>query len=148
MLGRWTSQVNGQDQIVQSGNYCYSSFRVMRLKYNHWKITMTLTQKMYPNHIILRTDKKKWCILLKVELWPLCLKNQLQNSKTNKNYLNVKVQCPWCNGYRHRKWIQRHEFKSWTRVFAFHIALIPLGKVWIQLFSLQLWVNSRTDWVL
>ena len=25
----------------------------------------------------------------------------------------------------------------------FHIALIPLGKVWIQLFSFQLWVNSR-----
>ena len=23
-----------------------------------------------------------------------------------------------------------------------------LGKVWIQLFSLQLWVNSRADWVL
>ena len=32
--------------------------------------------------------------------------------------------------------------------FAFHIALIPLEKVWIQLFSLQLCVNSRTDWVL
>ena len=31
---------------------------------------------------------------------------------------------------------------------AFHIALIPLGKVWIQLFSLQLWVNGRTDWFL
>ena len=27
----------------------------------------------------------------------------------------------------------------------FHIALIPLGKVLIQLFSLQLWVNSRAD---
>ena len=27
----------------------------------------------------------------------------------------------------------------------FHIVLIPLGKVWIQLFSLQLWVNCRTD---
>ena len=27
----------------------------------------------------------------------------------------------------------------------FHIALILLGKVWIQLFSLQLWVNSRAD---
>ena len=26
----------------------------------------------------------------------------------------------------------------------FHIALIPLGKVWIQLFSPQQWVNSRT----
>ena len=54
----------------------------------------------------------------------------------------------WCNGYRRRKWTRRHEFKSWTRLIAFHIALIPLGKVWIQLFSLELWVNSRTDWVL
>ena len=30
-------------------------------------------------------------------------------------------------------------------LIAFHIAQIPLGKVWIQLFSLQLWVNSRAD---
>ena len=52
---------------------------------------------------------------------------------------------PWCNCYRRRKWIRRHEFKSWTWLIAFHIALIPLGKVWIQLFSFQLWVNSRTD---
>ena len=28
-------------------------------------------------------------------------------------------------------------------LIAFHIALILLGKVWIQLFSLQLWVNSE-----
>ena len=56
--------------------------------------------------------------------------------------------CPWCNCYRRRKWTRRHEFKSWTRLIAFHIALIPLGKVWIQLFSLQLWVNSRKDYVL
>ena len=48
--------------------------------------------------------------------------------------------CPWCNGYRHRKWTQRHKFKFWTRLIAFHIALIPFGKVCIQLFSLQLWV--------
>ena len=27
----------------------------------------------------------------------------------------------------------------------FHIALIPLGKVWIQLLSLQLSVSSRVD---
>ena len=52
-----------------------------------------------------------------------------------------KWRCPWCNDYRRRKWTRRHEFKSWTRLIAFHIALIPLGKVWIQLFSLQLWVN-------
>ena len=53
--------------------------------------------------------------------------------------------CPWCNYYRRRKWTRRHEFKSWTRLIAFHIARIPLGKVWIQLFSLQLWANSKTD---
>ena len=35
--------------------------------------------------------------------------------------------------------------KGWPRLIAFHMTLIPLGKVWIQLFSLQLWVNSRTD---
>ena len=52
---------------------------------------------------------------------------------------------PWCSCYRRRKWTRRHEFKSWTWLFAFHIALIPFGKVWIQLFSLQLWVNSRID---
>ena len=39
------------------------------------------------------------------------------------------IACPWCNGYRHRKWTQRHEFKSWTRLIAFPISLIPLGKV-------------------
>ena len=41
-----------------------------------------------------------------------------------------------CNGYRRKKWTQWHEFKSWTRLIAFHIALVPLGKIWIQLFSL------------
>ena len=55
---------------------------------------------------------------------------------------------PWCNGYRRKKWTRRNEFKSWTRLIAFNIALTPLRKVWIQLFPLQLWVNSRTDWVL
>ena len=39
------------------------------------------------------------------------------------------LRCPWCNGYRRRKWTRRHEFKSWTRLIVFHIAVIPLGKV-------------------
>ena len=56
--------------------------------------------------------------------------------------------CPLCNGYRRRKWTRRRKFIYLTRLIAFHIALIPLGKVWIQLFSLQLWVNSRANWVL
>ena len=62
------------------------------------------------------------------------------------NYLIWR--CLWCNGYRRGKWTRRHEFKSWTRWITFHIALISLGKVWIQLFSPQLWVNSRTDQIL
>ena len=53
----------------------------------------------------------------------------------------------WFNGYR-KKWTCQSEFKSWTRLFAFHIALISLEKVWIQWFSLHLWINSRVDWAL
>ena len=53
---------------------------------------------------------------------------------------------PWCNGYRRRKRTRRYEFKSGRRLIAFHTALIPLRNVWIQLFSVQLWVNSRADW--
>ena len=73
-------------------------------------------------------------------------KAKIQQSKTN--IIPLQRRCPWGNGYRRKKWTRRHEFKSWTRLIAFHISLIPLGKVWIQLFSLQLWVNSRTDWFL
>ena len=65
-----------------------------------------------------------------------------------KTYLSTGWRCTWSNGYRRRNCTRRHEFKTRTRLIAFHITLIPLGKVWIQLFSLQLWVNSRTDWVL
>ena len=61
--------------------------------------------------------------------------------------VNDYYMMPWCNGYRRRKWTRWHEFKSWTRLITFHIAIIPLGKVWMPLFSLQLWVNSRADWV-
>ena len=64
--------------------------------------------------------------------------------KTTSQDLQKKT-CMEYNGYRRRKWTRRHELKSLTRLIAFHLALIPLGKVWIQLFSLQLWVNSRTD---
>ena len=70
---------------------------------------------------------------------------KLKECEKKDKYLDLAWRCPWCSRYRRRKWTRRHEFKSWTWLIAFHIALIPLGKVWIQLFSLQLWVNSRTD---
>ena len=76
------------------------------------------------------------------------LTKRLKKKKLDGNYTRMFRRYPWCNGYRRRKWTRRHKFKSWTRLIAFHIALIPLGKVWIQLFSCQLWVNSRTDCVL
>ena len=33
--------------------------------------------------------------------------------------------------------------RSWTKVFVFHFT--QTGKAWIDVFSLQLWVNSRTE---
>ena len=80
-------------------------------------------------------------------------KKQKQSTNIKRGVINIMNiindnTCPWCSGYRRWKWTRRHEFKSWTRLIAFHIALIPLGKVWIQLLSLQLWVNSRADWFL
>ena len=51
-------------------------------------------------------------------------------------FLTDSGRCPWWNGYRRRNWTWRYKFKSWTRLIAFYITLIPLGKVWIQLFSL------------
>ena len=71
--------------------------------------------------------------------------DESSEQKVEVRLLRCHKRCLRCNGYRHRKWTRWHEFKSWTRIIAFHIALIPLGKVWIQLFSLQLWVNSRAD---
>ena len=56
---------------------------------------------------------------------------------------NIYRRCPWCNGYRRTKWTRWHEFKSWTWLMAFHKALIPNYYLIIQLFSTQLWVNSR-----
>ena len=49
--------------------------------------------------------------------------------KKRLDILKTDMITTWCNGYRRRKWTRRHEFKPWTRLIAFHIALIPLGKV-------------------
>ena len=63
-------------------------------------------------------------------------------------YNTFTERCSWRNGYCHWKWTWQLEFKSWTRQFAFHKALIPFWKVGIQLFYLWLWVNNRADWAL
>ena len=45
-------------------------------------------------------------------------------------FINMSYRRFW-NGYRRWKWIRQLEFKSWTRLFAFHITLIPFRKLWI-----------------
>ena len=37
------------------------------------------------------------------------------------------------------------EFKSWTRLFSFLLALVLLQNICVHLFSFQLWINSRAD---
>ena len=50
-----------------------------------------------------------------------------------------------CNGYCIRIWTLLLVFKSKTRLSLFHIAQIPLGKVYIRLFSFHLEANSSTN---
>ena len=64
-------------------------------------------------------------------------------------YIYIYIYIIWqsrYNDYQGKKWTWRPVFKSWKVLFAFHTALIILGKAWIRLFSLQLWGNSRADW--
>ena len=51
-----------------------------------------------------------------------CIRGIDKSMNKNHNTGGVK-------GYCRRKWTRRHEFKSRMRRIAFHIALIPLGKV-------------------
>ena len=41
-----------------------------------------------------------------------------------------QLRCLMYNGYHCRKGTWQPEFESWTKLFAFHIALTPLRKVW------------------
>ena len=59
VLGGRIPRVNGQDQIVQTGNYCYSSFRVASMDKNK-----TQPQKDYPdsysNHMSKLYRPSRW----------------------------------------------------------------------------------------
>ena len=59
----------------------------------------------------------------------------------DKSHPIYKLTCLWCNDYYHMRWTWLPKFKSWMSLFAFHIAIISLGKAWIQLFFLQLWIK-------
>ena len=57
--------------------------------------------------------------------------------------LRSEIRHSWYNGYRYWKW---SEFNPKMRLFAFNIALMPLGKVWIQLFFPELSANCWSDY--
>ena len=73
------------------------------------------------------------------------LKRSFTRRKTFTHNKKKYQRRPRCNSYRRRKWTQWYEIEPLTSLFAFYIALILLRKVWILLFSLQLWGNSRAN---
>ena len=95
-------------------------------------------------------DKIKWNFFEAVTILLYgCITWTLTKSiekKQDGNYTKRLQTNPGSNSSR-KKQLYAH-LPPISRLIAFHIALIPLGKVWIQLFSLQLWVNSRADLVL
>ena len=62
--------------------------------------------------------------------WPVaCAHVQSLVADSHRSLFAVcNWRCPWCNGYRRRKWTRRHEFKSWTRLIAFSHSTNTLGK--------------------
>ena len=79
--------------------------------------------------------KKKWIILLsRDDLLRACLAHKLMvetwRKRRNSN-THTHRKDSWDNVYHRKKWTWRHGFKSWMTLIAFHIALIPLEKVWI-----------------
>ena len=103
---------------------------------------LTIISAVWIMNAVMRASRERWSIGTGGERE---LKNPCLMMMMLMIMIIKKWKCPWCNGCHRKKWIRRYEFKSWTRLIAFHIALIPLG---IQLFSLQLWVNSTVDRVL
>ena len=59
-----------------------------------------------------------WVETIAIQLWKQISSNSFKNEITDLLYTR---RCPWCNGYRRRKWTRRLEFKSWTRLIAFHV---------------------------
>ena len=117
-----------------------------------WSIRITSSEREIWNPM---KNRKEFKYIFVSQLQSMRYTNELSNQRRLDFFapplnlweymFSLLRKCLWCNGYPRRQWTRRHEFKSWTRLIAFHITLIPLGKVWIQLFSFQLWLNSRTD---
>ena len=76
----------------------------------------TLTNTTTPNQSKSESNANEWIL-------------HISQTLGLESHYQTKFRCPWCNCYRRRKWTRRHEFKFWTTLTAFHIALIPMGEV-------------------
>ena len=112
-----------------------------KTKVKHSPVTNRIKGNLRPNRKKKQNRKQKWDEKQRCEDFnPKPSENDHENNKANVRKGNLKREdesllianlnrCPWCNGYRRWNWTRRHEFKSWTRLIAFHIALIHLGKI-------------------
>ena len=100
--------------------------------------------KWQPDDLDLSSRRLLWLLMYFCQLgWDL-----IEDWTTFQLTCMTTWMCLLCHGYCRRKWMRRREFKSWTRLFAFHITLIHTRKVWIQFFVLQQWVASQANWIL
>ena len=72
-------------------------------------------------------------LVFKVMRWRLAVSQQDQlfpkSPMLECNLFSVwSMKALWCNGYCHWKWIQKPEFKTWTRLYTFSLCTNTLGK--------------------
>ena len=89
----------------------------------YFKVSRSLVRRN-----ILTTQNELMAFTGIFELWYI-KKSRFKKSSSIIDRFRKFRRCLWCNGYHHGKWTWGHEFKSWTRLITFHIALIPLRKV-------------------
>ena len=96
----------------------------------------TFCEKMITSdHKFIYFVNPKW---IKSKLDPEQHPTSLESLMLYKYYILFFLKCLWPYSHHHRKWMWQSVFKSWTLLFAFHLALITLRKVWKQLFFFQL----------
>ena len=114
----------------------------MRTEYTKIIVYRKLWNKQNLNIVIIQPPRI--VCMLKSLLFIVYIMFQLVHSPTffRCNMHLYRRMCLGHNSYHHWKWIQQPKFKSLIRLFAFYIALIPLGKIWIQLVSSHLIVSQ------
>ena len=80
-------------------------------------------------HWITLSEPTSWgCRTHRLNLWNVFKSPSMHVRNGTLNWLWALSRCPWCNGYRRRKWTRRHEFKFWTRLICISHRINTLGK--------------------